>query len=431
MKEYFDLINSNDFKNNLVELNLNLISNLNTKILLGNVFYDHEQENFWNSDLLKDCEEKRIRLYQVAKKSKSMVEIGVNGGHSSFLCLSANGNLTIIGNDIAEYYPDCPRCHPEIYVPEAFKFLESKFENRFKSLKGNCLTVIPEYVKSNLDKKFDLVHLDGAKETYKQDFLNLIPVLADNALVVVDDYQNPIVQNLINELIQENYLKKTEEFPTMDSSIKYRNEILCFVNNSERKKLIFENIYKQGIWNDNLSHIPRSGPGSSLEQTRDIRHFLNVFISGNNINTVLDLGCGDLTWIKNTNAFSLDYTGIDITESLINEHKNNYPNKKFYNKDIINDEIPEADLIIIRDVIFHIKTNDIIKLFENIKHKFKYLVITSCNNLINENIHENKYHYCQVNLEIEPFNKIKGKIVADESHSNRKVLLFNHYDFYE
>jgi len=430
MKDYFELINSQKFKNSLKDLNSSIIQNLKNKILLGNLFYDHEQENFYESDLLKDCEEKRIRLYQAAKKSKSMIEIGVNGGHSSFLCLNANENLSVIGNDIAEFYPGCPKCHPEIYVPEAFKFLETTFENRFKSLKGNCLKVIPEFVKENPDKKFDLVHIDGNDETYEQDFFNLIPVLEDKALVIFDDSNIPFIQSLINDLIQKNYLKRIDEFPQMKENVKYRNEILEYISESDRKKMLFENIYKNNIWNEKMTHIPRSGPGSSLECTESFRSFLNIFIDKNELKSVVDLGCGDLTWIKYTKAFMLDYTGIDITKSLIEEHKINYPTKKFYNKDIVKDEIPECDLIIIRDVIFHMKVKDIMDLFENIKGKFKYLTITSCNNLYNEDYHNNIYHFSSVNLEIYPFNKNKGLIVADESHSNRKILLFSHDTFF-
>jgi predicted O-methyltransferase YrrM len=409
MKEYFELISSEDFKSNLNDLNSKIIQKLD------------------ESDLLKDCEEKRIRVFQAAKRSKSMFEIGVNGGHSSFLCLKSNKDLTIVGNDIAEFYPECPRCHPEIYVPEAFDFLESKFNNRFVSLKGNCLTVIPEYIKSNPNKKFDLVHIDGAKETYKQDFLNLIPSLEDKCLIIFDDSNMSFVQKIVNDLVQQNYLRRIDDFPQMDSNIKYRNEILEFISDSERKKLIFENIYKNNIWIfDNV----RSGHGSGLNQTTNVRFFLNKFISNNSINSVTDLGCGDLNWIKYTKAFSVDYTGIDISETLINEHKNKYPGKKFYNKDIIKDEIPQSDLIIIRDVLFHTKIEDINLLFENIRNKFKYILVTSCNNPFNENNHNNIYHFSKVNVEISPFNKIKGEIVADESHSDRKMLLFTHENFY-
>lgn len=194
-------------------------------------------------------------------------------------------------------------------------------------------------------------------------------------------------------------------------------------------KFIFENIYKQGLWNDNRSDIPLSGPGSSLENTKEFTNFLNNFIEEKNINTCCDLGCGDLTWIKYTKAFTINYTGIDIVESLIQTHKTLYPDKKFYNKNIIKDDIPESDLILIRDVIFHMDLSEIKLLFENIKDKFKYLIITSCYNTVNQNDLNNRYNYCEVNIEIEPLYKIFGEKILDEPKFNRKMLVFDNDKF--
>lgn len=194
-------------------------------------------------------------------------------------------------------------------------------------------------------------------------------------------------------------------------------------------KFIFENIYKQGLWNDNREDIPLSGPGSSLENTKSFVNFLDNFIKEKNITTCCDLGCGDLTWLKFTKAFTIDYTGIDIVESLIQQHKTLYPDKKFYNKNIVTDDIPKSDLILIRDVIFHMDLSEINLLFENIKDKFKYLIVTSCNNTVNQNDLSNRYNYCEVNVEIEPLFKLFGEKILDEPKFNRKILLFDNDKF--
>ena len=55
-----------------------------------------------------------------ATESSRMFELGINGGHSVFLSLLANNELSLVGNDVAAYWRECPRSHPEIYVPEAF-----------------------------------------------------------------------------------------------------------------------------------------------------------------------------------------------------------------------------------------------------------------------------------------------------------------------
>jgi hypothetical protein len=47
--------------------------------------------------------------------------------------------------------------------------------------------------------------------------------------------------------------------------------------NSKELKLIFENIYKKKNWNNNDDNIPLSGPGSSLNNTKELIILLNKF----------------------------------------------------------------------------------------------------------------------------------------------------------
>ena len=231
---YNTLVESTDFVDKLNILNNNLKIELeNNKCkptLIGNLFYDHEQMNppFYNSPMLKECEEKRIRFSKASKMRTTMFEIGLNGGHSSFLAMTANENLTVYSNDIAEFYPPCTNIHPEIYVPEAAKTLKNLFNNRFTFIKGSCITEVPIFVKNNPKMIFDIIHIDGAKETYKQDFLNIRPLLKDNSIVIFDDSQNPAVQKLVDDFIRQGHLHRTSDFPQMNPNIKYRNEILIY-----------------------------------------------------------------------------------------------------------------------------------------------------------------------------------------------------------
>ena len=198
-------------------------------------------------------------------------------------------------------------------------------------------------------------------------------------------------------------------------------------------KNTFDNIYKKGIWNNNDSSIPLSGPGSSINATKDIAKELNDFIYQNNCKSILDLGCGDLTWIKNTQFFKdshIEYTGVDIVETLINNHKIEHINNKFICSNIIT-FYKNASLVIIRDVIFHLKINDIEHLFNNIKGSFEYIAITSCNNDINtDNL--NYFHFSERNLFKPPFNiPTSYEIKVDESRYNRAFYIFSHDNFYK
>lgn len=233
---YNTLVESTNFvdKLNILNNNLKIVLENNKYIptLIGNLFYDHEQMNppFYNSPPIKKWgyEEKRIRFSKATKMGTTMFEIGLNGGHSSFLAMTSNENLTVYSNDIAEFYPPCPNIHPEIYVPEAAKTLKTFFNNRFNFIKGSCIIEVPIFVKNNPEMVFDIIHIDGAKETYKQDFLNIRPLLKDNSVIIFDDSQNPAVQKIVDDFIRQGHLQRTPDFPQMNPNIKYRNEILIY-----------------------------------------------------------------------------------------------------------------------------------------------------------------------------------------------------------
>lgn len=199
-------------------------------------------------------------------------------------------------------------------------------------------------------------------------------------------------------------------------------------------KSIFENIYEKSLWNNSNANIPLSGPGSSLENTKLYSEILNKFIYDNECKTVLDLGCGDLTWIHKTPFFNdndIKYTGVDIVESLITSHLNKFPEKQFLCKDITTYKVfDKADIIIIRDVIFHLKNNDIITIFDNIKDKFKFIIITSNRDNVNTD-NFNIWHYSTKNIHIEPFNKSQNALIKiDEPVFNRDALIYSHDNFY-
>lgn len=200
-------------------------------------------------------------------------------------------------------------------------------------------------------------------------------------------------------------------------------------------KNIFSEIYKNGIWNNKRNDIPLSGPGSSLINTKDISILLDNIIEEKSLNSVLDLGCGDLTWITQTNFFgnnSISYIGIDIVDSLIIKHRENYPQKKFISMDITKELDIDivVDIVIIRDVIFHLKNDDILQIFENLKKcSFKYICITS-DNIKNNDDTLNKYHFAKRNITIAPFFKNKEVSYSIyESIFDRNVFIYSSENF--
>jgi len=88
-------------------------------------------------------------------------------------------------------------------------------------------------------------------------------------------------------------------------------------------------------------------------------------------------------------------------------------------------------LIIIRDVIFHLTLEDVSTIFENIKGKFKYIVITNSKNEVNTN-EFNKWRYSKRNILIEPFNRKHNYLyIINENVFKRDILLYEHDNFYQ
>ena len=92
----------------------------------------------------------------------------------------------------------------------------------------------------------------------------------------------------------------------------------------------FSNIYEKNIWGGG------SGSGSKLSyDNKSYLKSLDSIIKNHNIQSILDIGCGDWEIMKHL-SFQGEYLGIDIVRSVINQNKINYPNKNFEHKDIIN-----------------------------------------------------------------------------------------------
>ena len=196
----------------------------------------------------------------------------------------------------------------------------------------------------------------------------------------------------------------------------------------------FTNIYKQGTWNKGDVSAPLSGPGSSIENTRDVSKFLQSFIDENKIDSVLDLGCGDLTWISKTAWFcdgSVSYTGVDIVEHLIESHKRTYPSKTFYQRDIVEwNTIPTHSLVILRDILFHCKNSEIQAIFNNLRNKFKYIAFTSCKNEVNNDTF-NQWRYADRNVHKAPFQiPTTWHKKFDEPKFQRCFYIYDHNSFY-
>jgi len=135
---------------------------------------------------------------------------------------------------------------------------------------------------------------------------------------------------------------------------------------------IFRSIYLNRGW------FNGSGSGSLPENTEEYRTFLQDFMRAHNVKTVLDLGCGDWQSTKLMQWKDLEYTGIDVVHQVIDDVRKTYEaqNVHFICDDVTECDLPQADLVIIKDVLQHWPNETVQKFLTRLK-KYKYVLITN------------------------------------------------------
>lgn len=139
---------------------------------------------------------------------------------------------------------------------------------------------------------------------------------------------------------------------------------------------IFTYIYENNLWGDKDS---RSGTGSNLINTTYLRQALPPVLKYFKITSMLDIPCGDFFWMKEVDLAGITYTGADIVAALIKRNNDLYAanSRRYLVCNIINDELPVADLIFCRDCLVHFSYGDIFAALANIiKSRSKYLLTT-------------------------------------------------------
>jgi hypothetical protein len=145
-------------------------------------------------------------------------------------------------------------------------------------------------------------------------------------------------------------------------------------------EVVFSSIFEKGDWGDGTTR-PKSGDGSSVEYTENLRKHLPVIFKEFKIKTFLDAPCGDLTWMPLVlNSYPINYIGADIVKSMVESHQHSYTNEttRFMHLDITKDTLPSADLWMCRDCLFHLPNALIINVFENfLRSDINYMLITT------------------------------------------------------
>lgn len=143
-------------------------------------------------------------------------------------------------------------------------------------------------------------------------------------------------------------------------------------------KAVMNQIYDQHMWGG-VDYDFYSGSGSHDSKfvapyIKVVSEFLKSFKEPL---IICDLGCGDFNIGSQLVSYTQKYIAIDVVDALIERNRIFFKedNLIFQCLDICKDEIPDADCLMIRQVMQHLSNAEIKILAEKFK-KYKFVIVT-------------------------------------------------------
>jgi SAM-dependent methyltransferase len=140
---------------------------------------------------------------------------------------------------------------------------------------------------------------------------------------------------------------------------------------------VFRDIYQRHHWTGSES---ASGAGAAPDQIQHLRTALPALLARLGVGTLLDLPCGDYSWMRTLELPVARYIGADLLPELIeplaSEHAD--AGHEFRVLDLTRDPLPAADLLLCRDCLVHLSYADIRRALANIARSgIPYLLTTT------------------------------------------------------
>lgn len=141
---------------------------------------------------------------------------------------------------------------------------------------------------------------------------------------------------------------------------------------------VFDEIYRKKLWGGDSELC--SGSGSRGAAARQYVDAVTTFINGHSVDSILDIGCGDF-YIGKAIIEQLErrvnYIGVDVSLYVTAYNREHYsiPNVSFVCLDAAKDELPRADICLIRQVFQHLSNQQTSAILGKLT-SFKWVLIT-------------------------------------------------------
>lgn len=193
-------------------------------------------------------------------------------------------------------------------------------------------------------------------------------------------------------------------------------------------KEAFEAVYGSGRWGLADDRRGTSGPGSTMQATLHYRQFLQEFLKSANIKSVVDAGCGDWEFSQSIDWNGIDYKGYDIVPAVIEADKKKYqkPNVQFFVGNVVDDDLPPADLLICKHVLQHIPNADGKKFLAVQVPKYRHSIIVNSVDMVtlsSENADIKPGDYRPLDITKPPFDMHGAKLLTYyDGHHMQQVI---------
>lgn len=165
-------------------------------------------------------------------------------------------------------------------------------------------------------------------------------------------------------------------FPGLASFMRERREQSVMRRADSRPPSeIFSEIYRKNMWGGRPGEFC-SGDGSTDEVSAAYVETVRRYIEAHDIRSIVDLGCGDFRVGAQLLRPGLSYVGVDVVPALVESHQRAFAREGvcFQQGDIIDGELPQGQLYLLRQVLQHLSNDQIRRVLAKLGEKQHVLI---------------------------------------------------------
>lgn len=184
----------------------------------------------------------------------------------------------------------------------------------------------------------------------------------------------------------------------------------------------FRAAYGSHAWVSNNCQGSSSGAGSELEAAASVSSQLPPLLIRLGCRRLVDVGCGDWHWMRHL-ELPCEYVGLDIVPEVVEMNRRfERPGVSFSVMDATSDSLPSADVVLCREVLFHLSFKDGFEVIANIMRSARWLLATSDTAIwFNSDVPSGDFR--RINLERRPYAfPAPCEVIADDGVSPGRVL---------